>query len=37
MTNQNIRRRKEEELKRAYEYELIKEKSKNNTKVKKKK
>jgi hypothetical protein len=36
MTNQNNRRRKEEELKRAYEYELIKEKSKNNTKVKKK-
>lgn len=35
MTNQNNRRRKEEELKRAYEYELIKEKSKNSTKVKK--
>lgn len=35
MTNQNNRKRKEEELKRAYEYELIKEQSKNSTKVKK--
>ena len=35
MTNRNIRRRKEEELKRAYEFELILEKNKNRTKVKK--
>ena len=35
MTNHNNRRRKEEELKRAYEYELIKEKYNNGKKVKK--